>query len=166
MGRGDCGANFMTMDGYTLTHVVISLIAIASGLAVLAGMIGSRRLDRTTLLFVLFSALTNLTGFGFPITGQTPALILGVISSAVLLVAIVARYVMRMRGPWRPVYVIGAAMVLWFNVFVLIVQSFQKIPALHALAPTGAELPFAAAQGVVLMAFIVSGLMAVMRFKP
>ncbi|MBV9989823.1 MAG: hypothetical protein JOZ72_00905 [Alphaproteobacteria bacterium] len=154
------------MDGYTLTHVIISLIAIASGGAVLVGMLYDRRLDRTTLLFVLFSALTNLTGFGFPITGQTPALVLGVVSSIVLLVSIVARYAMRMRGAWRTVYVVTAAMVLWFNVFVLIVQSFQKVPALHALAPTGAELPFAAAQGVVLVAFIVSGLMAAMRFKP
>ena len=156
----------MKMDTLTLVHVAISLIAILSGFVVLWGMIRNRRMDKRTLVFLAFTAATNLTGFVFfPITVLTPALILGVVSSVVLLICILARYVFAMRGVWRPVYVVTAVIVLWFNVFVLNVQSFKKIAALHALLPAGSE-PFAIGQGIVLIAFIVTGLMAVMRFRP
>ncbi len=151
---------------YTLVHVIISLVAILSGLIVLRGMLRSDRMDTMTLVFVVFTALTNLTGFGFPIHGQTPALTLGLISSVVMVVEIVARYMFGMRGFWRPVYVVTAVTTLWFNVFVLIVQSFQKIGPLHALAPNGTEPPFAVAQGIGLIAFAVAGYLAVRRFRP
>ena len=147
-------------------HVLISLIAIVTGLIVLFGMLNNNRMDSMTLVFLLFTAGTSITGFGFPIHGQTSALILGVMSIAVLAPTFAARYAFGMRGAWRWIYVLGAVIALYFNCFVLVVQSFLKVPALKALAPTGSEPPFAIVQGLVLLAFFVTGYLAVKRFRP
>jgi hypothetical protein len=151
---------------FTFVHVVITLIGILSGLIVLYGMLNNDRMDGVTAIFLLFTVLTSVTGFLFPIHGLTPALILGTISMAVLAVAIAARYAFAMRGAWRWVYVVTAVIAQYFNSFVLVVQSFLKIPALHALAPQGSEPRFAAAQGLVLLFYIVTGYLAVKRFRP
>ena len=79
---------------------------------------------------------------------------MGAISLAVLAIAIWARYGGRLAGASRWVYVVTAAMALYLDCFVAVVQSFLKIPALHALAPTGSEPPFVVAQSVVLAIFI------------
>jgi ABC-type multidrug transport system permease subunit len=144
---------------FTFIHVVISLVAIASGLVVLIGLLSARRMKAMTAVFLLFTAATNVTGFLFPIKGLTPALILGLISSVVLLLALAALYRFRLRGIWRPIYAISAVAVLYFNVFVLIVQSFQKLPALHGVSPN-------IAQGVALVLFVLSGGFAAVRFRP
>lgn len=156
----------LSVAAYTAVHVAICFVAIVSGLIVLWGMQRSDRMDRMTLVFILSAALVNLTGFGFPITGQTPALIVGLVSSVVLIVAILARYMFGMRGVWRPVYVVTAVVALWFNLFVLVAQSYQKVPVLHALAPTGTELPFAVTQIVVLAATVYAAWLALKRFRP
>jgi len=119
-----------------------------------------------TLVFLGFTAATSLTGFGFPFHGVDPAIIVGIISLVVLAVAIAARYAFHLAGAWRWIYAVTAVIALYFNVFVLVAQSFLKIPALHALAPKGTEPPFGIAQGVVLLAFIVAGVLAVRRFRP
>jgi hypothetical protein len=80
--------------------------------------------------------------------------------------AILARYSFHMAGHWRATYVICSVIALWFNVFIFIVQSFEKVPALHALAPTQSEPPFKLAQLVVLVVFIVLGVFAVKKFHP
>jgi hypothetical protein len=154
----------MSLATYTLIHVILSLIGIGSGLIVLFGMFGGKRLDGMTALFLATTALTSLTGFGFPFEHVTPGIILGILSLVVL--AIPARYSLRMAGKWRTIYVITAVIALYFNCFVLIAQSFLKIPALHALAPKGNEPPFAIAQGILLVLFIVAGTLAVKRFRP
>jgi hypothetical protein len=154
------------MSTFTLIHVAISLLAIGSGFVVLGGMIAARRLDGWTAFFLATTVATSVTGFMFPITKLTPGLVIGAISLAVLALAISARYARHLAGVWRPVYVITALVALYFNVFVLIVQSFQKVPALKALAPTQSEPPFVIAQVVVLVAFIALGALAVMRFRP
>jgi hypothetical protein len=118
------------------------------------------------LAFLLLTAATSITGFGFPIYGPTPALMLGVISIVVLIPTFAARYAFGMRGAWRRIYVLGAVTALYFNCFVLVVQSFLKIPALNALAPTGSERPFEIVQGLVLLLFFVTGYLAVKRFRP
>jgi len=156
----------MSLATYTLIHVIISLIGIGSGLIVLFGMFSGKLLDRMTALFLATTALTSLTGFGFPFEGVTPGIILGILSLIVLAIAIPARYSFRMAGKWRAIYVITAVIALYFNCFVLIAQSFLKIPALHALAPKGNELPFAIAQGILLVLFIVAGTLAVKKFHP
>lgn len=155
----------MSLATYTAVHVVISLIAIASGLLVLYGLLKAKPLNGTTTLFLTTTVLTSVTGFGFPFMGVTPAIKLGIISLVLLAIAIIARYPLRMSGIWRKTYVIAAIMALYFNVFVLIVQSFEKVPALRAVAPTQKEAPFVAAQVSVLTAFVVLTYLAVKRFR-
>ena len=156
----------MSLQTFTAIHVAISLIAIASGLVVLAGMVWAKPMNGLIALFLVTTAATSITGYGFPFVKVTPADILGALSLIVLVIAAVARYSKRLVGGWRRTYVITAVIALYFNVFVLVVQSFQKVPALHALAPTQTEAPFAVAQLLVLAAFVVAGVMAVKRFKP
>lgn len=155
----------MSTATYTFIHVLISLIGIASGLIVLFGLIAGRRLDRWTALFLTTTVATSITGFGFPTDHLLPSQVVGVISLVVLAIAIVARYPKHMAGGWRSTYVITAAIALYLNSFVGVVQSFEKVPALHALAPTQKESPFAIAQGIVLLLFIVLTIMAVKRFR-
>ncbi len=154
------------MTSVTFIHVLISLIGIATGFIVMAGLLNSQRMSGMTLVFLAFTVLTSVTGFMFPIKGPTPALAVGAVSMVVLVAAIAARYAFRLAGSWRWVYAAGAVIAQWFNVFVLIVQSFAKIPALHALAPKGSEPPFVIVQAVVLLAFVVLGYLAVKRFHP
>jgi hypothetical protein len=155
----------LSVAAFTLVHVAITLIAILSGLAVLFGLLRSRRMDGLTDIFLIFTVLTDVTGFMFPFHGLTPAFNLGIISSVVLIPTLVARYAFAMTGWWRGTYVIGAVLSLYFNCFVLVVQAFQKVPALHALAPKGNEPPFAIAQGLGLLFFIVTGFLASRRFR-
>jgi hypothetical protein len=154
----------MSTATFTLLHVLISLVGIASGLIVMYGLLTANRLDNWTLLFLGSTALTSLTGFAFPNAHVTPGIIVGILSMIVLAAAIVARYGLRLSGVWRGIYVVGAAIALYFNVFVLVVQSFEKVSALRALAPTQKEPPFAVAQLLVLVTFIVLTVFAVRRF--
>jgi hypothetical protein len=153
------------LQAYTLFHVVLSLVGIAAGFVIFYGMLRGQRLDRWTALFLSATIATSITGFGFPFNGITPGIILGVLSLIALAIAVWARYYRRMAGGWRTTFVISALVAQYFNVFVLIVQAFQKVPGLHALAPTQAEPPFAVAQGLNLLAFIISGFLCVHRFR-
>lgn len=156
----------MSTSTFTLLHVLISLVGIGSGLVVMYGLLTANRMDRWTLLFLATTTLTSLTGFLFPNEHITPAIIVGILSLIVLVIAVVARYALRMSGVWRPVYVITAAIALYFNVFVFVVQAFEKVPMLNALAPTQKEPPFAVAQLVVLVLFVVATVYALKRFRP
>ena len=91
---------------------------------------------------------------------------MGILSVVILAAAIYARYGAHLAGAWRWGYVTLATLALYFNVLVLIIQAFQKIPVLAALAPTQSEPPFVAVQGVVLIAFVVAGALAALRFHP
>jgi hypothetical protein len=144
----------MSLGTYTLLHVLISLIGIGSGLIVMFGFWSRKRLDRWTSLFLATTALTSLTGFGFPFEHLLPSHILGVLSLVTLAIAIPARYVFHLAGSWRATYVIAASVALYFNCFVLVAQAFLKAPALHALAPTGKEPPFLIAQLILLVIFV------------
>ena len=156
----------MSTATFTALHVVISLVAIAAGLVVMYGFLHANRLNRWTLFFLATTALASLTGFLFPNEHITPGIVIGILSMIVLAVAAGARYGLGMRGRWRPVYVISAAIALYLNVFVSVVQSFEKVPALRALAPTQNERPFGIAQLVVLILFVVATVFAVKRFRP
>jgi hypothetical protein len=156
----------MSLATYTVIHVIISLVGIGSGLIVLFGMFSSKRLDGLTALFLVTTVLTSVTGFFFPFVHVTPGIILGILSLIVLAICIPARYMFHMAGKWRATYVITAVVALYFNCFVLIAQSFQKVPALHALAPKGNEPPFGIAQGILLVLFIVAGIRAAKKFHP
>ena len=158
----------MSLDFSTFTwvHVIISLIGIVTGFVVMKGMLASQRLDDWTAVFLATTALTSLSGFGFPFEKLLPSHIVGIISLVMLLIAIVARYAFGMSGPWRPAYVVTALVAQWLNVFVLVAQLFMKVTALHALAPTQSEPPFLIAQTVVMVLFIIVGIAALRQFRP
>ncbi|MDQ1388392.1 MAG: hypothetical protein QOF56_1846 [Acidobacteriaceae bacterium] len=156
---------FSNLSPFTKLHVVISLIGIVSGLVVLFGLLVGRRLNGWTILFLISTVLTSVTGFFFPFHGVTPAIVVGIISLVLLAVAIVARYARHLAGAWRWIYVVTAMISLYLNVFVLIVQLFQKVPALRVLAPTQSEPPFAVTQLVVLGLFVVLTIVALIRFR-
>jgi len=156
----------MDSQALVFSHTAISLIAILAGLIVLYGLLTVNRMPAMTLFFLVTTIATSVTGFFFHREQLLPSHIVGVISLVVLAVTVLALYTYRLRGIWRAVYVIGAVISLYLNVFVGVVQSFLKVPALHQLAPQGNEPPFAIAQGVVLLLFIVLGFLAFKRFRP
>lgn len=155
----------MLINILTLTHVVISLVGIFSGFVVLFGLLTDKRLDGWTALFLVTTVLTSVTGFFFPVHHFMPSHAVGIISLLALALAIYARYKRDLTGAWRKTYVITAVAALYFNVFVAVVQSFLKIPALKELAPTQTELPFKLTQLVVLILFLFLGVLAVLRFR-
>jgi hypothetical protein len=155
----------MSLVAFTALHVTLSLIGIASGFVILFGMIGAQKLPSMTALFLVTTILTSVTGFMFPYKGFTPAIGTGILSLIVLLVAVTARYPGRLRGRWRGTWVVTAALAQYFNFFVLIVQSFEKVPALKALAPTQTEAPFKITQLVGLVLFAVLTAIAFYRFR-
>ena len=160
----------MDSQALSLSHVAISMIAIAAGFAVVYGFFNSNRMPRMTLVFLVMTFLTSVTGFLFFKRDQLlPSHVTGIIALVVLAPTLFALYSRKLAGGWRRIYVIGAVISLYLNVFVLVVQLFLKVPALHALAPNAPanpEAPFKIAQGVVLVLFIVAGFVAVKRFHP
>jgi hypothetical protein len=156
----------LSLSTYTIIHVVISLIAIVAGFVTVFGMLTGDRMARWTAIFLVTTILTSVTGFGFPFDHFLPSHAVGAISLVFLAMALFAIYVEHLAGTWRWIYVVSAIIALWFNVFVLIVQSFMKIPALKALAPTQSEPPFQIAQGAALVLFVVLAILAVRKFRP
>jgi len=158
----------MSLSAFTMVHVIISLIGIATGFIVLFGLLGSHRLPGMTALFLLTTILTSVTGFLFPFEKLLPSHMVGIVSLIVLAIACFALYVMKLSGPWRWIYTLTAMIALYLNVFVLVIQSFLKIGPLHALAPSvpPSEPPFVVAQGVVLVFFVIAIIGAVRRFRP
>lgn len=154
------------LTAFTIFHVLISLVGIGAGFVVMLGMIGSRRLNGWTSLFLWTTLATTLTGFMFPFHKLLPSYYVGFISTLILVIAIVARYPKRMDGIWRWIYVVTAIVGQYLNVFVLVVQLFLKVPTLHALAPNGNEPPFLISQVVVMLLFIMWGILAVRKFHP
>lgn len=154
----------MSTATYTFLHVLISLVGIGSGLIVMFGFLTGRQLNRMTVIFLVTTVLTSATGFGFPFDHLLPSHIVGIISLVVLAVAIPARYVFHLAGAWRWIYVVTAAVALYLNIFVLIVQLFEKVPALKALAPTQKEPPFLVVQLVVMAIFVALTIVAAKRF--
>jgi hypothetical protein len=156
----------MILQIYTIVHTLISLVAIFTGVVVVFGMLASSRLDGWTKWFLITAVATTVTGFFFPFHGFTPAIGLGIISLPFLALTLFARYPKHLSGAWRWIYVIGAVICLYFNLFVAAVQSFEKIPALHAMAPTQTESPFKLTQLSVLALSIVFAIVTVIRFRP
>jgi hypothetical protein len=151
---------------FTLIHVLLSLIGIFAGLVVVGGLVAGERLDGWTGLFLVTTVLTNVTGFGFPFVTFLPSHGVAIISLVLLPVVIAARYWKHLTGAWRLVYVVGAVLVLYLNVFVLLVQLFRRVPALIVAAPTQKEPPFLVSQVVVLVLFLGLGIAAAKRFRP
>jgi hypothetical protein len=158
----------MSLSTFTMVHVIISLIGIVSGILVMFGLLGSNRMPGMTALFLLTTILTSATGFLFPFTVLLPSHMIAILSLVLLAIACLALYGMKLSGAWRWIYVVTALISLYLNVFVLVIQSFLKVPVLHALAPSvpPSEPPFAVVQGLVLLFFIIVIVGAVRRFRP
>jgi hypothetical protein len=129
----------MSLATYTITHVIISLIGIGTGLIVLFGLLTGRLLKPWNDIFLLTTVLTSVGGYLFPFIHLLPSYFIGAISLILLAIAVPALYVFHLNGGWRRTYVITALLALYLNVFVLVFQLFLKVPAIHALAPTQAE---------------------------
>jgi hypothetical protein len=157
-----------SLSTFTLVHVIISLIAIVSGILVMFGLLGSRRMPGMTAIFLLFTILTSATGFLFPFEKLLPSHMIGILSLVLLAIACFSLYAMKLAGSWRWIYVVTAMTSLYLNIFVLVIQAFLKVPALHALAPSvpPSEPPFAVIQGIVLAFFVLVIIGAIRRFRP
>jgi hypothetical protein len=145
-------------------HVVLSLIGIASGLVVFYGMLTGKPFGAWTALFLVTTILTSVTGFPLPPFGFDPPRAIGVILLVLMAVAVIALYAFHLAGAWRWIYIVSALAALYLNVFVGVVQAFQKLPFLQPLAPTQSEPPFLVVQLAVLAVFIILGFVAVVRF--
>ena len=160
----------MDSQALVLAHTAISVIAIVLGFVVVYAMLGAKHLHRTALWFLATTFLTTLTGFIFFQRDQIlPSHITGIVALIVLAPTVYALFLRKLAGGWRHAYVIGAVVSLYLNVFVLVVQLFLKVPAIHALAPSAPvnpEPPFKIAQGMVFVLFVVAGWLAVKRFRP
>ena len=161
----------VSVSTFVTVHVVISLIAIVAGIIVMFGMLGSNRMPALTAVFLSLTILTSATGFAIPpLVTETflPSHLFGFLSLGLLAVACFALYGKQLSGSWRWIYVLTALISLYLNVFVLVIQSFLKIPPLHALAPSvpPSEPPFAIVQGVVLVFFVVFIIGAIRRYRP
>jgi hypothetical protein len=156
----------MSFSTFTTVHVVISLIGVVTGIVVLFGMLNGRRLEGLTAVFLATTVLTSVTGFLFPFSTLLPSHVVGIISLVVLVVALFALYSKRLSGAWRSIYIVTATVALYLNVFVGVVQAFQKVAFVQPLAPTQAEAPFVVAQVIVLALFGMLGFLAVKKFHP
>jgi hypothetical protein len=158
----------LSLSAFTTLHVIISLIAIVAGLVVMFGMVGPYHSGGLAAIFLLLTILTSVTGFMFPFNGVTPGILIGILSCVLLAVACLALYSMKLAGPWRWIYLLTALISLYLNVFVLVIQSFLKIPPLHELAPGNppAGLAFFVVQGIVLVFFAVMIIQVWRRFRP
>jgi hypothetical protein len=156
----------MALTVFTLFHVALSLIGIATGFIALFGMLSSRYLIGWTRWFLITTIATSVTGYFFPVHKLMPSHIVGFISLIVLALACFALYKRKLAGGWRLTYVITAVIALYLNVFVLVVQLFEKVPSLKALAPTQTEPPFKIAQLAVLVIFAILGFIAAKKFRP
>jgi len=150
---------------FTFIHVLLSLAGILAGFVVVFGFLTAKRLDGWTAVFLSTTVLTSVTGFLFPVHKFMPSHAVGIISLIALAIAIFARYFRRLAGSWRRSYVITGVIALYLNVFVLVAQLFQKVPALKAIAPTQSESPFKIAQLMVLILFVVLGILSTRRFR-
>lgn len=156
----------MSLSTFTTVHTVLSLIGIATGLVVLFGLLGGRLPKGWSEIFLFTTILTSVTGYGFPVTGILPSHIVGAISLVILAILLFALYGRHLSGAWRWIFVVTALIALYLNCLVGVVQAFQKIPALAALAPTQSEPPFQVVQVALLLFFVVCGFLAVRRFRP
>lgn len=153
------------LSAFTLFHVILSLVGIFSGFIVVYGLLTSRLFRGWTSIFLWSTVLTSVTGYFFPFQKLLPSHILGALSLIALAIAFYARYSRNLAGGWRRTYVVTAVLALYFNVFVLMVQLFTKVPSLHELAPTQSETPFKLAQPVALLVFLVLGCRAAKKFR-
>lgn len=155
----------MNLQYFTLAHIAISLVGITSGFGLLAGLVTGQLLRAWAVAFLVSTIATSVTAFLFPFQGITPGIVIGVLSLVALAVACFALLIRRLDGRWRAVFAVSAVLALYFNVFVLIAQTFQKNPALQEISPAPNSPPFVVTQTIVLAIFVWLGRLSVLRFR-
>jgi len=156
----------LSLVQFTFLHVFLSLVGIGAGIFLIFGLLTSRRLSILTTLFLITTLFTSLTGFLFPFKGMTPGIVIGILSTIVLILAMVALYAKHLTGIWRGVYVISVCVAFYFNFFVLVAQTFDKVPTLKAAAPTMASPVFGVTQLALLLIFVLLTVRAVKKYHP
>jgi hypothetical protein len=156
----------LSTSAFTWFHTALSLVQLVSGIVVVIELMGSRSSRLWTAVYLVSAVATNATGFAFPVDKLLPSHAFGIVSLVLLLLVILARYTFHLAGAWRWVYALGIVITVYLDAFVAIVQAFLKLPALHAMAPTGSEPPLAIAQGILLVIFVVLAIAAVRTFRP
>ena len=153
----------MSLTFLTLVHTALSLAGLVLGFYAIAGLLNPGSQRTATRWFLGLAVLATATGFLFPFTVVTPAFAVGLISTLVLVLTLVAHYAFGRQGIWHVVWVLGIVISVFFLAFVTIAQAFLKIGFLNALAPTGSEPPFAVAELVCLAIFAVLAVLALRR---
>lgn len=154
------------LSAFTWFHTALSLVQLVSGIIVVIGLVGSRVSAPWLWIYLVSAIATSVTGFGFPVDKFLPSHAFGIISLILLLLVILARFTFHLAGAWRWIYAVGLVITVYLDAFVAIVQAFLKIPSLHALAPNGSEPPFAIAQGILFVIFVVLAIAAAKRYRP
>ncbi len=150
-------------------HTILSLIAIGTGGCVILALAKGKGPGWSTLGFLITMVATDVTGFLLPAPKLLPSHITGILSLALIAVALAAHYAFHFRGVWRALYAVTMGLAIYLNFFVLVTQLFLKVPALHALAPNAPdnpEPPFLIAQAIVLAIFVWLIWKAVKNFRP
>jgi hypothetical protein len=150
---------------FTWAHTLLSIAALITGAVVVKALIESRIAPLWTEAYLFTAVLTSATGFGFAGPFQ-PSHAFAVICLVLLFFATLGYYVFKLRGAWRWIYAVGIGVTVYLDYFVLVVQLFRKVPALHALAPTESEAPFAVAQLALLAVFSWLIVQSARKFRP
>jgi hypothetical protein len=146
-------------------HVLISLVAMIAGVILLYRLLAGGPIKTVTAVFLATMIVTDITGYPLAPFGFDPPRVVGTLSLLLLAGSVVAFYVFHLVGAWRWIFCATAVAAFYLDVFVGVVQSFQKLPFLKALAPTQSEPPFIVAQVIVLVAFVALGVATVWKYR-
>ncbi|SEP09388.1 hypothetical protein SAMN02990966_03932 [Rhodospirillales bacterium URHD0017] len=147
----------MSLSTFTVVHVVLSLVGIASGVLVLLRPSASPTAWGLTTLFLVTTLAASVTGLlfllPFPRFGLGHGI--GVASLLVFVPTLLALWRHRLAGAplsgiGRATYVAGAATLLYLNAFIAVMQAFGKIGYLSALPVTSLGSPLFLAHLLVL----------------
>ena len=150
---------------FTAVHTSLSVIALLSGALTIRHLFRGSAESMSVYIFLVTAAATSVTGFYFPFHGMTPALGVGIVAVWVLAWTLFAQLLARQSAFWVVNFAVGLVVSEYLLVFVAIAQAFNKVPALHAMAPTLKEAPFGAAQFVVLVIFVLLAIVVARRSK-
>ena len=156
----------MSLQAFVASHVILSLVALASGVVVVRHLLAARVPPGITALFLATTVATSVGGFLFPFRQIGLGHIVGTMSLFVLLPTVMALYGFRLAGAWPWIYASGAVAALYLNTVIAVTQIFAKAPLLRPFA-TGLTAPaYLLTQAAVALLFVVLGVLAARRFHP
>jgi len=150
---------------FTAFHTLLSFVAIIAGVIAIRDIAAGRFRSGAITTFLVTAVLTSVTGFFFPFHGPTPAIGVGIVALIVLVWTLGARRSMGRSSFWVAQFPLGVVISEYFLVFVLVAQTFAKVPALAALPPDLQKKLFGATQLIVLIAFVVIAVRTTRLFR-